>query len=195
MLKMKLQKLYRPVGLQELEKILATDAKEFPPRLAWQPIFYPVLNLEYATQISVEWNMPAEPNYCGFVTEFELPQAWLSKYEIQVVGGAIHEELWIPAEELAEMNSQIVGCIQVVRAFYSEFYQGKIENTQVFKNLNAQAQLNLIAQSNNLPELIKKEHIAIQINYSYWRQLPDNQAIIDKIELIWQDLFPQRRLI
>jgi len=35
-------KLYRPVGCKELELIEDAGMKEFPPRLAWQPIFYPV---------------------------------------------------------------------------------------------------------------------------------------------------------
>ena len=40
--------LYRPVGPKELELIAASGYREFPPRLPDQPIFYPVLNEEYA---------------------------------------------------------------------------------------------------------------------------------------------------
>lgn len=40
--------LFRPVGQKELELIRASGMREFPPRLSWQPIFYPVLNEEYA---------------------------------------------------------------------------------------------------------------------------------------------------
>jgi hypothetical protein len=192
---MKTQKLYRPLGLLELERVLATNAKAFPARLAWQPIFYPVLNIEYATQISVEWNMPAEPGFCGFVTEFEVPEQYLEKYEVQVVGGSMHEELWIPAEELGDLNKQIIGCIQIVKAFYSEFYQGVVENTQVFKKLTAHQQIDLIAKASDWEDLFKKEHIAIQINYNYWRQFADYQEISDKIKLIWQEVLPDRKLI
>ncbi|WP_431215309.1 hypothetical protein ACQ86N_11730 [Puia sp. P3] len=42
---MKTIKLYRPVGLRELELIQHSGWKGFPPRLEWQPIFYPVLNI------------------------------------------------------------------------------------------------------------------------------------------------------
>lgn len=38
--------LYRPVGLAELELIAAAGWRAYPPRLAWQPIFYPVLTIE-----------------------------------------------------------------------------------------------------------------------------------------------------
>jgi hypothetical protein len=36
--------LYRPVGPTELALIEASNWKAFPPRLAEQPIFYPVLD-------------------------------------------------------------------------------------------------------------------------------------------------------
>ncbi|GAO42521.1 hypothetical protein FPE01S_01_15360 [Flavihumibacter petaseus NBRC 106054] len=35
----------------------------------------------------------------------------------QNVGGAIHNEFWVPAEELDEFNSNIVGRIEVTRKF------------------------------------------------------------------------------
>ncbi len=44
--------LYRPVGPAELDLIEATGWRKFPPRLPEQPIFYPVLNEEYAAQIA-----------------------------------------------------------------------------------------------------------------------------------------------
>jgi len=49
--------LYRPVGPKELAPIEASGWKEFPPRLPGQPIFYPVTNEEYATQIARDWNV------------------------------------------------------------------------------------------------------------------------------------------
>ncbi|AEB80270.1 Hypothetical protein Dalk_0002_AVC [Desulfatibacillum aliphaticivorans] len=48
--------LYRPVGEAELQLIAAAVFKAFPPRLPEQPIFYPVLNFEYAAQIARNWN-------------------------------------------------------------------------------------------------------------------------------------------
>ncbi|MBK5721430.1 hypothetical protein JGH11_11150 [Dysgonomonas sp. Marseille-P4677] len=62
--------LYRPVGLKELQLIIDLDFKAFPPRLEWQPIFYPVLNQEYAEQIAEKWNTKDEfSGYCGIVTK------------------------------------------------------------------------------------------------------------------------------
>ena len=43
--------LYRPVGPKGLELIERSGFSAFPPRLPEQPIFYPVLNQEYAEQM------------------------------------------------------------------------------------------------------------------------------------------------
>lgn len=40
--------LYRPVGPLELQLIEESGWTRFPPRLPEQPIFYPVMNEEYA---------------------------------------------------------------------------------------------------------------------------------------------------
>jgi len=40
--------LYRPVGQKELELIRDSGWRQFPPRLEWQPIFYPVLSTTWS---------------------------------------------------------------------------------------------------------------------------------------------------
>ncbi|MFZ2277602.1 MAG: hypothetical protein WAW39_07375 [Prosthecobacter sp.] len=107
--------LYRPVGPKELKLIEDSGWKAFPPRLPDQPIFYPVMNEDYAIQIARDWNVPASGS--GFVTRFEVEAEYLSRFEEQVVGGAVHRELWVPAEELEEFNRHIVGQIEVARRF------------------------------------------------------------------------------
>jgi ribA/ribD-fused uncharacterized protein len=107
--------LYRPVGPKELELIKASGWKNFPPRLPEQPIFYPVLNEEYASQIAKQWNVPSSGS--GFVTKFEVDKNYLLKYKVQNVGGDNHNELWVPAEDLEEFNQHIMEKIQVVKEF------------------------------------------------------------------------------
>ena len=68
--------LYRPVGEQELALIQASGYTAFPPRLEWQPIFYPVLNREYAAQIARDWN--ARDGKRGYVTRFAVRTAVLA---------------------------------------------------------------------------------------------------------------------
>ena len=106
--------------------IEATNMTRFPPRLAWQPIFYPVLNQEYASEIAVKWNLDDEVSgYAGFVTAFEISSKYFEKFEVKNVGGFHHNELWIPSECLEEFNDEIVGSIKVIQAHYGSKYQGE----------------------------------------------------------------------
>ena len=107
--------LYRPVGPKELALIAASGHREFPPRLPGQPIFYPVLNEEYARQIARDWNVPASG--AGYVTRFAVRNEFVARYPIHTVGGSVHKELWIPAEDLVEMNRNIVGLIEVIAEY------------------------------------------------------------------------------
>jgi hypothetical protein len=110
--------LFRPVGPEELELIKNSGWKKFPARLPEQPIFYPVLNEEYAIQIARDWNVPASGS--GYVTKFSVDSAYLERFPEQNVGGLIHNELWVPAEQLEEFNNNIVGLIEVTQKFYKE---------------------------------------------------------------------------
>ncbi len=106
--------LWRPVGQPELDLIEASGWSAFPPRLDWQPIFYPVLNEAYATRIASEWNTKdAENGNVGYVLHFEVETEFLAKYPVQIVGDAQCQELWVPAEELDEFNKHIIGPIEV----------------------------------------------------------------------------------
>jgi hypothetical protein len=107
--------LYRPVGPSELELIRASGWRKFPPRLPDQPIFYPVTNREYATQVARDWNVKASG--AGFVTQFDVDSKYLGQFPVQRVGGNIHTEYWIPAESLQEFNAHIVGVIAVIEEF------------------------------------------------------------------------------
>jgi len=121
---MKLITLYRPVGQKEFDLIKASGFKKFPPRLEWQPIFYPVLNQPYAEQIALEWNTKDEfSGYAGYVTAFDLPADYLQQFHVQNVGGEIHNELWILSEQLEEFNSNITGEIRLVKYFYGEKFK------------------------------------------------------------------------
>ena len=109
--------LFRPVGQQELDLIRELDFAAFPPRLPEQPIFYPVLNEEYARQIARDWNAKRNEPRVGYVTRFSVRSEFLQGYDIQTVGGSMHQEYWIPAEDLAELNRHIVGPIEVVAKY------------------------------------------------------------------------------
>jgi len=107
--------LYRPVGERELALIEAVGFRAFPPRLEWQPIFYPVTTEQYAATIARDWN--ARDGQRGFVTRFAVDSVWLRQFETHIVGSHTHEEYWIPAERLDEFNAHIVGAIEVIATF------------------------------------------------------------------------------
>lgn len=107
--------LYRPVGGAELALIESSGWTAFPPRLPEQPIFYPVLEEEYAVQIARDWN--TRDGGTGYVLRFRVHADFLSRFPIQTVGSRVHREYWIPSDELAEFNNHIVGPIEIVSTF------------------------------------------------------------------------------
>ena len=107
--------LWRPVGPEELRLIRESGMRAFPPRLPEQPIFYPVLTEEYAIKIARDWNVSASGK--GYVTRFRVRGDFIDRYDIHEAGGGDHLEYWIPAEELADFNTAIIGEIEVVAEF------------------------------------------------------------------------------
>ena len=104
--------MYRPTGPNELKLVEDSGYSRWPPRLPEQPIFYPVTNEQYAIDISSDWNVKSSG--IGYVTRFEVKKEFVDRYQIEKVGGANHTEWWIPAEELDELNENIVGLIEVI---------------------------------------------------------------------------------
>lgn len=104
--------LWRPTGPEELALVEASGWRRWPPRLPGQPIFYPVLNEDYATRIARDWNVAHSG--VGYVTRFRVRKDFLDHYEVQQAGGRTILEYWIPAEDLEELNDHIVGPIEVV---------------------------------------------------------------------------------
>ena len=80
--------LFRPVGKKELKLIEDTEFSAFPPRLPEQPIFYPVLNEEYASQIARDWNARHATEKVGYVTRFRVRTEYLKRHEVHTVGGS-----------------------------------------------------------------------------------------------------------
>lgn len=77
-------------------------------------------NKEYAIQIARDWNARLNSDKVGFVTRFEVDGGYLARFEPKIVGGREHEEYWIPANHLAEFNSNIVGRIEVIAEFHGD---------------------------------------------------------------------------
>ncbi|MFC4336506.1 ADP-ribosylation/crystallin J1 [Salininema proteolyticum] len=115
---MRTTRLWRPTGPEEMDLVRASDWLAWPPRLPDQPIFYPVLNEDYAVKIARDWNVPASG--VGYVLAFDVETAFVERYPVRQAGGRTILELWVPAEELEEFNRHIVGPMTVVREFRPE---------------------------------------------------------------------------
>jgi hypothetical protein len=107
--------LWRPTGPEELALIEAAQWRAWPSRLPEQPIFYPVLNEDYATRIARDWNV--RHSDAGCVTRFRVRKSFLDRYPVQQAGGSTILEYWIPAEDLDELNANLLGPIEVVAAY------------------------------------------------------------------------------
>ena len=117
---------YRPTGPHELALVRESGFRSWPPRLPEQPIFYPVCHEEYATQIARDWNAPQSG--VGYVTRFRVRSQFMERYPVQTVGASSHTEWWIPAEDLAALNENIVGLIEVIAEFRKESELGGAAN-------------------------------------------------------------------
>jgi len=146
--------------------------REFPQRLENQPIFYPVVNLEYARQIARDWNTPdAKSGFSGFVTKFEVSSTYLSKFELHTAGSAAHREYWIPAKELSIFNKAINGQISVEEGFFGPEYAGFVEEENGFKGLNAVAQFSALlkmSDQDDFNSLVSTHRKTIFLNCLFW---------------------------
>ena len=107
--------LYRPVGPAELDLVRRSGWTAFPPRLPHQPVFYPVLDLDYAIEIARDWNVRESGE--GHVLRFEVDDAFLANHEIAVAGGKKRREYWLPADQMDKFNQAILGRIELVASF------------------------------------------------------------------------------
>lgn len=192
--------LYRPVGLQELALIYDSGMQSFPARLPQQPIFYPVLQLEYARHTASDWNARHE-QFAGYVTEFRVEDEYISKFETHTVGDSQHQELWITAEEIEEFNMHIVGHIKVLEAYFGEAFQGFVPEQFGLQRKNAVEQFTQLANSYLYKRMdfyleIKRNHKAVFLNYPYWQTYEFKnpgmkEKILQAIKEAWLTSFPK----
>jgi len=60
----------------------------------------------------VKWNI--RDSGAGYVTRFEVKAEFMRSYQVQQVGASHHTERRVSAEELEELNDNIVGLIEVI---------------------------------------------------------------------------------
>ena len=51
------------------------------------------------------------------MTRFHVRLEYARRFPVQTVGGRVHQELWVPADDLGEFNYNIVGLIELVAVY------------------------------------------------------------------------------
>ncbi len=199
--------IYRPIGLKELQLVYESGMRAWPPRLPEQPIFYPVLNYNYAEQIAREWNTKSN-FFAGYITEFSVEDTFISHFERHIVGAREHEELWIPAEQLEEFNRHIVGRIKVSGAYFGQNFQGYISDNGAIQGRNAVDQFILLTSSRGYSLMdfhleIKTNNLAVFLHYPFWKQYDfsengisqfEQDRVLEDIQKVWVLDFPEIHL-
>jgi hypothetical protein len=164
--------LFRPVGPKEFQLIQQSDWSRFPPRLLGQPIFYPVLQEEYARRIAGDWNV--KESGVGFVMRFEIDRSYIDQFETHEVGGRECQEYWIPAEQLDIFNAHIRGRIWPVVEFDS---QGRPLDWIKVYNLEEDEETIALVQRATLEtkEFGLQPEIALYGSESWWKAIEDGQ--------------------
>ena len=182
--------------------------RAFPPRLPDQPIFYPVLNFEYAEQIAREWNTKQSP-YAGYVTTFAVDDEYANPFKAQQVGGRQHLELWVPAEDLPEFNRHIAPPIRVVAAHFGPSFRGFIPDAFGLRGKDATQQFVSLAATFDYSAMdfhceITANRTAMYLNFAFWAQndfadrgidLSRRDRVLGAIRQVWTGAFPGVPLI
>jgi hypothetical protein len=58
---------------------------------------------DYATRIARDWNTK-DSRFAGCVTSFQRNHEYLATFERHIVGSVMHEECWMPSEQLPDFN-------------------------------------------------------------------------------------------
>ena len=178
--------LYRPMDIEELRLVYETKLKNFPPRKPEQPIFYPVLNLEYANEIAKRWNSESQ-SASSYVARFTIDETYGARFEPQKVGGSHHVELWVPSEELSHFNEHISPPILIVSAHFGQNFKGHVPSQFGLREKDATAQFVALARTLDYSGMdfsceISANHVAVFLNYGFWVQSHFSDQGITKVE-------------
>jgi hypothetical protein len=159
--------------------------REFPPRLPHQPIFYPVANVGYATQIARDWNTKEEGSgLAGYVTQFGVPTSYLEKFEPRTVGSSSHVEYWIPAEHLPAFNASIHGIINVEAAYFGDGFKGCVPEKFNLQGKDAVSQFVTLSKTWDYSRTdfvceVSTNRKVVFLNFLFWAQFDFNAQGVD----------------
>lgn len=124
---------------------------------------------------------------------------------MRTVGSSVHQELWVPAERLAEFNHEIQDGIRITDAFFGDTYSGFIPSQFGLARKTATEQLVCMAATFAYGGMdfvceTAANHKAIYLNFPFWLSgdfsrhgvsLPQRDRVLDAIRALWQPRFPE----
>ena len=179
--------LWRPVELHEMAKVFEAGMKGFPPRLPEQSIFYPVLVQECADQTAATWNTKEEP-FVGYVIEMEILDEYGARFTPQTVGSAIHRELWVPSEELAEFNNQLTKPVSVRRAYFGPKYRGHVPDKFGLRGADAYKQIAMMVGTMDYSMFdfameVSANMLTFFLNFPFWKAAGAGRLDVEAVQL------------
>ncbi len=119
--------LYRPVGLPELKRIAAAGWRAFPHE-AEEPAFRVTLHRAHAEALAKNWHTgDKDAGFAGFVTEFEVDDAYGRRFPVNHAAGLDDQEMLIAHEQLQNLCEHLAGPIRVLDAFYGEGFSEQLD--------------------------------------------------------------------
>jgi hypothetical protein len=125
---------------------------------------------------------------------------YASSFERRVVGAKEHEELWVPAEDLAEFNGHLGGKIEVIEAFFGEDCRGHVPDELALRGTTAREQFVALAKSS--PDSgfdavceVAANRLAVFLNFFLWEQadfsadgiVPSSRdELLSKFSRVWR---------
>ena len=192
------------MDIEELRLVYEANMKGFPLRKPEQPIFYPVLHLDYANEIAKRWNAEGQ-SASGYVAKFGLDDLYGARFKPQKVGGSHHVEFWVPSQELPRFNEHICPPITIVSAYFGQNFKGIIPSKFGLRGKDATTQFVALARTLDYSAMdfqceITANHATIFLNYPFWMQRvfldqgiqkTEQDRVLIAIQTIWSDAFPE----
>lgn len=75
-----------------------------------------MLHESFAHRIASQWNV--QQSGIGYVLRFKVRKEYVDPMPVYIIGGPEHREYRIPAEEIEELNRNIVGSIEVLATYH-----------------------------------------------------------------------------
>ena len=117
--------LFRPIGANELGLIAKSGFRRFrrgwprtPPSLPWRR------STTLVAWRSLSKTQDKRSGFAGFVIRFEVANNYVERLAARASHGPADGGFQVPPGELENLNSHLVGRIEVVRRYFGERYAG-----------------------------------------------------------------------